>query len=399
MGIRTTTDDEVRRIMQLAARRLLGRLPELTDELVARTRDTDEAYRRMVPTDDHWQSVYEAMREGIGAILLPVSERRDLQQAEKTALRRAEQGLPMDSLLRSYRVSAQVMWDGLVGVIAEEEPDSLPVLIRGATKVWNAVDRQAVAAAEAYRRREAEMFGRTAERIQALLDALLEDRADATLVRSAAAALDLPELGRYAVVITRLPGRDDHAADGPRPASLGAMRLLWRMRPDYEVAVVLLHDGEMDALVGALRPHVTGSAGISPAVEGLGELGRARRLAELALRTCTGEGPEIARLEDRLPSALVVSQPELAGHLSAAVLRPVLALDPADREVLLGTLEAWLRCEGSAMRAAGQLYCHRNTVFNRIRRIEQLTGRSLARPLDIVEISLALDAVRLLAVN
>ncbi|GIH95054.1 PucR family transcriptional regulator [Planobispora siamensis] len=399
MGIRTTTDDEVRRIMQLAARRLLGRLPELTDELVARTRDTDEAYRRMVPTDDHWQSVYEAMREGIGAILLPVSERRDLQQAEKTALRRAEQGLPMDSLLRSYRVSAQVMWDGLVGVIAEEEPDSLPVLIRGATKVWNAVDRQAVAAAEAYRRREAEMFGRTAERIQALLDALLEDRADATLVRSAAAALDLPELGRYAVVITRLPGRDDHAADGARPASLGAMRLLWRMRPDYEVAVVLLHDEEMDTLVGALRPHVTGCAGISPAVEGLGELGRARRLAELALRTCTGEGPEIARLEDRLPSALVVSQPELAGHLSAAVLRPVLALDPADREVLLGTLEAWLRCEGSAMRAAGQLYCHRNTVFNRIRRIEQLTGRSLARPLDIVEISLALDAVRLLAAN
>ncbi|GAA3408522.1 hypothetical protein GCM10018952_05950 [Streptosporangium vulgare] len=57
--------------MRLAARRLLRRLPELTDELVAKIRDTDEAYRRMVPTDDHWQSVYEAMRDGIGAILLP----------------------------------------------------------------------------------------------------------------------------------------------------------------------------------------------------------------------------------------------------------------------------------------------------------------------------------------
>ncbi|MBG0822183.1 helix-turn-helix domain-containing protein [Planomonospora sp. ID91781] len=398
MGIRSADDDEVRRIMRLAASRLLERLPELTDELVARTRDTDEAYRRMVPTDDHWQSVYEAMETGIGAILLPRPERRDLQQAERTARRRAEQGLPMDSLLRSYRVSAQVMWDGLVGVVTEEEPDSLPVLIRSATKVWNAVDRQAVAAAESYRRREAEMFGRTAERIQALLDALLEDRADAALVRSAAAALDLPELGRYAVVITRLPGRGGHADDGSRPAGLGGVRLLWRMRPDYEVAVALLHDEGVEELTEALRPHVLGCAGISPVVEGLAELAQARRLAELALRTCTGEGPEIARLEDRLPAALVVSQPELAGHLSAAVLRPVLALDPADREVLLGTLEAWLRCEGSAMRAAGQLYCHRNTVFNRIRRIEQLTGRSLARPLDIVELALALDAVRLLPV-
>ncbi|GGS50636.1 PucR family transcriptional regulator [Planobispora rosea] len=399
MGIRTADDDEVRRIMRLAAGRLLRRLPELTDELVARTRDTDEAYRRMVPTDDHWQSVYEAMREGIGAILVAPPERRDVQQAEKTARLRAEQGLPMDSLLRSYRISAHVMWDGLVGVISEEEPDSLPLLIRSATKVWHAVDRQAVAAADAYRKREAELFGRTAERVQSLLDALLEDRADAALVRSAAAALDLPELGRYAVVTTRLPGRGGQTGEQARPASLGTMRLLWRMRPDYEVAVVLLHEDEVEELTDALRPHVTGSAGISPVVEGLAELGRARRLAELALRTCAGEGPEIARLEDRLPAALVVSQPELAGHLSAAVLRPILALDQADREVLLGTLEAWLRCEGSAVRAAGQLYCHRNTVFNRIRRIEQLTGRSLARPLDIVELTLALDAVRLLPVN
>src|SRR5688500_15052470 len=144
MGTRPVTDDEVRRIMRLAARRLLLRLPELTDELVGKIRDTDEAYRRMVPTDDHWQSVYEAMRDGIGAILLPRSERCDLPQAEKTARRRAEQGLPMDSLLRSYRLSAQVMWDGLIDVVAEEESDSLPVLLRSATKVWHAIDRQAI---------------------------------------------------------------------------------------------------------------------------------------------------------------------------------------------------------------------------------------------------------------
>ncbi|GAA2847825.1 helix-turn-helix domain-containing protein [Streptosporangium fragile] len=382
--------------MRLAAQRLMQRLPELADELTAKIRDTDEAYRRMVPTDDHWQSIHEAMRHGIGAILLPRPERRDVPQAETTARRRAEQGLPMDSLLRSYRLSAQVMWDALIDVITEEEMESLPVLIRSATKVWHAIDRQAIAAADAYRRREAEMFGRTAERVQSLLDALLRDRADAALVRNAAAALDLPERGRYAVVITRLPGRPDHGDEAVRPTALGAMRLLWRMRPDDEVSVVLLHDAGIDDLTRELRPYVAGYAGISPVVEGLAELGRARRLAEVALRTCAGEGPEIARLEDRLPAALVVSQPELAGHLSGAVLRPILALDQADREVLLGTLEAWLRCEGSAVRAAGQLYCHRNTVFNRIRRIEQLTGRSLSRPLDIVELTLALDAVRLL---
>jgi DNA-binding PucR family transcriptional regulator len=116
------------------------------------------------------------------------------------------------------------------------------------------------------------------------------------------------------------------------------------------------------------------------------------------MRTCAGPGPEIARLDRRVPAALVICQPELSGHLTRSVLGPLLALDAPDRDVLLGTLEAWLRCDGSAVRAAAELYCHRNTVFNRIRRIEQLTGRALSRPLDVVELTLALDAVRLLPI-
>ncbi|CAM5475457.1 helix-turn-helix domain-containing protein [Streptomyces hirsutus] len=42
------------------------------------------------------------------------------------------------------------------------------------------------------------------------------------------------------------------------------------------------------------------------------------------------------------------------------------------------------------------MHCHRNTVLNRLRRYEQLTGRSLSRPFDLVEVTLALTARRLL---
>lgn len=96
-----------------------------------------------------------------------------------------------------------------------------------------------------------------------------------------------------------------------------------------------------------------------------------------------------------MPTALVVSQPELAGRLVTDVFGALLELEPADRAVLLETLDVWLLCEGSAGRAAGRLYCHRNTVFNRLRRLEQLTSRSLARPRDLIEMTLALDAYRL----
>ncbi|MER5203269.1 helix-turn-helix domain-containing protein [Streptomyces sp. NPDC002825] len=47
-----------------------------------------------------------------------------------------------------------------------------------------------------------------------------------------------------------------------------------------------------------------------------------------------------------------------------------------ERAALLTTLRAWLDHGCSASRAADELYCHRNTVLNRIGRIAELTGPS-----------------------
>ncbi|MFC6080519.1 PucR family transcriptional regulator [Sphaerisporangium aureirubrum] len=399
--------EDVRQVLRIAATRLLRQLPELTEELVARVREGDEAYRRFVTPDDHWQSTEEGLRVGIEAILQRPDERRDLEFARRMAGRRAEQGLPLESLMRMYRLAAQVTWGAFVDLIEREHAELLPALVRTATHVWHAIDRQALMAADIYRRREKELLGRSTERVNALLDELLEGVADTAVARSAAAGLDLPERGRYAVVTMRLAVRHDHDGSRPngygtpgvdgRPEVLGPMRLLWRMRAQYEVAVVALGEATLEELAEGMTAVAYGPAGVSPVVGGLVELAAARRLAELAMRTCEGCGPEIARLDRRLPSALVISQPELSGRLVSEVLGALLGLDPTDREVLLATLAAWLRCEGSAARAAGQLYCHRNTVFNRMRRLEQLTGRSLSRPRDIVELALALDATRLLS--
>ncbi|WP_372343274.1 PucR family transcriptional regulator, partial [Streptomyces sp. KL116D] len=134
--------------------------------------------------------------------------------------------------------------------------------------------------------------------------------------------------------------------------------------------------------------------GVSPAVDGLAAVGGARRLAETALRICPAAGGTVL-LDEELPAALVAAAPVLGGLLADQVLGPLLALSPADRTLLLDTLDAWLDCDGSAQRAAARLYCHRNTVLNRLRRCEQLTGRSLTRPTDLVELALALSAHRL----
>ncbi|WP_436775036.1 helix-turn-helix domain-containing protein [Yinghuangia sp. YIM S09857] len=158
-------------------------------------------------------------------------------------------------------------------------------------------------------------------------------------------------------------------------------------------AIVHLGDAELADLVKALDPPPGLRVGVSPAVDGPAELARGRVLAERALRA-NPDAP-VAVLEERLPAAVVADSPDLARLLISRALGPVLELPCADRDSLLSTLRAWLESGGSTRRAGNRLFYHPNTVLNRLRRYEQLTGRLLGDPVSVVELSLALDAYRL----
>ncbi|WP_436786689.1 PucR family transcriptional regulator [Yinghuangia sp. YIM S10712] len=387
-------------LLRRAARVLLERLTELTDRLVTALYEQEAAYRDgPVPQDEVWQGCHESLRSALLILLARPGEREPGPQTWRLGRRRAEQGLPLDALLHAYRIGGVIVWQALVETTMEHEPQAVPELVHAATMVWHVVDHHSTVVSDAYRSLAAELTNHHHERTRALLDSLLDGRADPADLGAASAVLDLPEDGRYAVVMLRhaRPGTGQH--DGPRPSGAEGTHLLWRSRADAEFAVALLHKGvsARDALAGLVDAlHLSGSsrAGIGLVVDGLADLGRARKMAELALRTCSNDG-EVARLDERLPAAMVASQADLSNALASRTFGPVLALDPGDRDVLLGTLAAWFDAGGSAARAGARLFCHRNTVLNRLRRFEQLTGRDLGLPRDLVELGLALDAYRL----
>jgi DNA-binding PucR family transcriptional regulator len=68
----------------------------------------------------------------------------------------------------------------------------------------------------------------------------------------------------------------------------------------------------------------------------------------------------------------------------------------AERRLLLDTLNSWLATGGSINQTANAVHCHRNTVINRLRRIESTTGLDLADTAAHLELSLALRASWLL---
>ena len=60
------------------------------------------------------------------------------------------------------------------------------------------------------------------------------------------------------------------------------------------------------------------------------------------------------------------------------------ACTAAERAEVMAAVRMYFRYEGDAARAARELYVHKNTVYHRIRRVQELTGYSLQRPSEAV---------------
>jgi hypothetical protein len=134
------------------------------------------------------------------------------------------------------------------------------------------------------------------------------------------------------------------------------------------------------------------AAGIAAPRGGLAELGAAWHEAAAAAGAALAEpglGP-IAEWAAIGPYRLLTALPAEAAH--DPVVRPL--LDPAHRE-LARTAEAFLDCAGQAGRTAAHLGIHRQTLYYRLSRVEQLTGLDLDDGEDRLLLHMTLKAHRL----
>ncbi|GGS13117.1 PucR family transcriptional regulator [Streptomyces nojiriensis] len=396
------------RIIEEIREDLSRRIAVAADRLADRTLAEDPAYAALLGRAELRERIHHTLRQAVEGLLrtsrgLPV----ELAEARAVGALRAEQGLPLTSLLRTHRRGGRLLWQSLTEAVTAHDRAALPRLLPGATALWDVLDQMTDAMTESYRLTESAHGDRDRERRAALLDVLLDggDGLSATAAEvsaagvpaagAAAAQLGLPERGRFTVVVLAGDASGIQAAPttAAGPGAASAPRVLWRIRTDGEIGLVELGHHPLESVRELLAP-LGVRAGVGPVVTAPAEVARAHRLAALALRTAPeSEGPRTALLDERLPAALVAAQAELAGRLRQVVLGPVLALPAADRRTLLTTLGTWLACRGSTTDAAQRLYCHRNTVSNRLRRLEQLTGRSLSDPRQVVELALAHSAV------
>ncbi|MGW1160612.1 PucR family transcriptional regulator [Streptomyces sp. NPDC002519] len=198
------------------------------------------------------------------------------------------------------------------------------------------------------------------------------DPDDAPSVRTIPAATALCTVpwgtsGQSLALLVRL-----RSADVPAPALTAAARLL----------------REAEGPRGGRRT----AAGVAGARHGLAELGTAWQEASAAARAALAEprfGP-VAQWSAIGPYRLLTSLPPEAPHDPAVRV----LLSPAHRE-LARTAEVFLDCAGQAGRTAAELGIHRQTLYYRLSRVEQLTGLDLDDGEDRLLLHMALKGARL----
>ena len=177
---------------------------------------------------------------------------------------------------------------------------------------------------------------------------------------------------------------DDRVAD----VLAGAGRPCFILRQQDEL-LVLLQDGEADraALTGA----VSVAVGFSRPFAAVGaSVAVARREARWAMARALEAGrPVVSYGEDRTDKWLAGEIGELRA-LASQVLGAVLSYDAAHSGELVPSVRVWLEHDRQTDRAARALHIHPNTLLYRIRRFEQISGRSLASTESLAEVWLAL---------
>lgn len=315
-----------------------------------------------------------------------------------TGAARAESGVPYDAVLQAFRVGGRYVWELLVEHAAPEEHN---VLLLAAADVWSVSDDLSDLVTEAYRGALTDRARRDTQTRAVLVGALLDGDEAAEQLFEAGRVLNLDGATDYVVVSAEslTPGAEG-LPDVERVLRRANVASAWRLDHHHQDGVVGLRFGfGVDQLAEVLDGLATGRVGISTPIGRLDRAADGRRRARVARAAGTPGVPEVLRYDEHPLSVLLASSPESARSLVDTLLAPVIALPADDREMLLETARSWLAAEGSTSGASKQLHVHRNTVRYRLRRLEALTGRDLAKPVDAAELHVALECARYLGLG
>jgi PucR C-terminal helix-turn-helix domain/GGDEF-like domain len=226
------------------------------------------------------------------------------------------------------------------------------------------------------------------------IESLLDGRVvDEWALWEVANQLHLPTGGPFVVVAAEVSSVGSEALPGieSKLRSLDVYSA-WRLLPDLHVGIVHIHSApQLEKVLALVSRSAAAPVGVSARYDDLRDTPQALHFAKVMVRSGRDRRSPVALFDGSILAAAAVSAPAVMVKSARAVLGGLADLTDEERDILLETFRVWQDNEASADAAAKVLFCHPNTVRQRLRRIEKRTGRSLSRPRDVAELCLALE--------
>jgi hypothetical protein len=387
---------------------LLHQVAEVADAVCRRTDEVSNLLARAI-SREVW--LYDAVAAvpidvvaagcaaNVRAVFGAIAAREEFDVAAATGLgvERARDGVPLPSVMEAYRVGFRRAWEIVAAEVGARPHMNGDVLRTLTAELMTAQDVFTSAMAAGYRREQTRRVMGDETQRSTLIDALLHGRLfEQCSLWEAADYLRVPSTGPFVVVAA------DVAVSGldPLPDMEAKLRSLdvssaWRVLPDVQVGIVHVKTDRHLAAVLALAARVAvARVGVSARFDDLRDTARALHQARVTLRGRADAASPVSIFDGSILATAAVSAPEVMVELANPVMECFADLGDEEREILFETFRAWLEHDGSMRTAAEMLFCHPNTVRYRMHRIEQRTGRSLARPRDVAELCLAFEVHR-----
>ena len=224
-------------VARLAAE-LTDDLDALTQQLMTMLLQADRSYLAVEIED-----LRSSVRENLASFVADLASQRSpsTTSSRDTARRRADQGVPLGSVLHAYRLGFHVIWGALADRALRKDPEWLDGLVRESATVWAWVDTSSEAVNAEYRDALIESARKDEQQRMLLLDALLEGRmGEWKMLDGSLPAIGLPERGPYLAVsaetpgagIENLPGAASSSGTGAcRPPGACALTSRWAWLP------------------------------------------------------------------------------------------------------------------------------------------------------------------------
>ncbi|WP_162943605.1 helix-turn-helix domain-containing protein [Arthrobacter celericrescens] len=356
---------------------LAGHTELLADRFVARVK-TIPGYADGIVSDEELHSTATESLRLLNECMADGQPTKPLLAlAADLGARRARQGVPGESLTAAVRLDFGIFWTLLLELCG---PDDAPLLAARVELVWQIVDeytsqvhagylseRIQMAQEESTFRSEfvARLFGRTGQLpdVVASVAAALGVEPGGTFSVAAAAGQAAVALRSETTKGIMSKGFFLHESDGMTFLFWQSTRL-----GHGGIEVPLPRPGIADVACG-LVSDVQGLSNVVPASH------TAAALARLVIREDTSP-LTVSRCWTRLARDMMR---EAGLDLRAEVNGALAKLKEPERERLEETAREYMR-NGSTAETATLLYCHRNTILNRLNRFREVTGIDLLVP-------------------